>query len=88
MPPTGAVVVDPGPIVVHLGMLSDSQRVALEAEVDTSAPATTTTSPQPPAPLAGTGLNVTGMVLAAFGLILAGAWLFIGSRRRSHRGTK
>jgi hypothetical protein len=87
MPATGAVVVDPGPVVVNLGMLSDSQRVTLEAEVDTSAPPTTTTS-QPPAPLAGTGLNATAMVLAALSLILAGALLFIGSRRPAQRGTK
>jgi hypothetical protein len=86
MPPTGAVVVDPGPVVVNLGMLSVSQRESLETEVDTSAPPTTTTT-QPAAPLAHTGQNLTGMAVTALSLILAGAaLLFMGSRRLSHRG--
>jgi hypothetical protein len=87
LPPVEAVVVDPGPVVVDLGMLSDSQRVSLEAEVDAAAPTTTTTT-QPPAPLAHTGLNVSAMVLAALSLIVAGALLFTGSCRPSRRGTK
>jgi len=87
VPPAEAVVVDPGHVVVDLGMLSESQRTSLEAEVDTTAPPTTTTT-QPTAPLAGTGLNVRGMLLTALTLILAGASLFIGSRRLSRRGTE
>ncbi len=86
VPPAEAVVVDPGNVVVDLWMLSESQRTSLEAEVDTTAHPTTTTT-QPTAPLAGTGLNVTGMLLTALTLILAGASLFIGSRRLSRRGT-
>ena len=37
LPPTEAVVVDPGVVVVDLGMLSVPQRVSLEAQVDTYA---------------------------------------------------
>lgn len=84
VPPAEAVVVDPGHVVVDLGMLSDSQRTSLEAAVDTTTPPTTT---QPVAPLASTGLNVTGMLLTALGLILAGVSLCFGSRRLSRRGT-
>jgi hypothetical protein len=82
--------VDPGNVVIDLGMLSASQSVSLEAQVDTSTPptTTTTTTTQPPAPLAGTGLNVTGMVLTALALILAGALLLLGSRRHSLRETE
>ena len=87
VPPAEAVVVDPGDVVVDLGMLSESQRTSLEAEVDTTTPPTTTTT-QPTAPLASTGLNVTGMLLTALALILAGASLFFGSRRLSRRGTE
>ena len=54
MPPTEAVVVDPNGVVVDLGMLSVSERMSLEAQVDASTPPTTTTT-RPPAPLAGTG---------------------------------
>jgi hypothetical protein len=86
VPPTEAVVVDPGHVVVDLGMLSESQRTSLEAEVDTTSPPTTTTT-QPAAPLASTGLNITGLLLTALALILAGASLFFGSRRLSRRGT-
>lgn len=86
VPPAEAVVVDPGHVVVDLGMLSESQRTSLEAEVDTTTPPTTTTT-QPTAPLASTGPNVTGMLLTALALILAGASLFFGSRRLSRRGT-
>lgn len=84
---SAAVVVDPGHVVVDLGMLSDSERGSLEAEVDTSAPPTTTTT-QPPAPLAGTRLHATGMILTALALIVVGALLLMGSRRLSDRGTK
>ena len=86
VPPAEAVVVDPGHVVVDLGMLSESQRTSLEAEVDTTTPPTTTTT-QPIAPLASTGLNVTGMLLTALALILVGVSLFFGSRRLSRRGT-
>ena len=87
MPPTEAVVVDPGPVMLGLGLLSVSERVSLEARVDASAPSTTTTT-RPTAPLAGTGLNVTGLVLTACALILVGALFFLRSRRIAHRGTK
>jgi hypothetical protein len=74
VPPTEAVVVDPGDHVVPLGMLSVSERKTLDAELAASAPATTTTSspstttttiainsaPTTQTPLARTGLNVTG----------------------------
>ncbi len=86
-PPAAAIVVDPGPVVVTLGMLSISQRVSLEAEVDASAPPTTTTT-QPIGPLPHTGLNVTGRTLTALALILAGALLVRRSRRPSRRETK
>ena len=35
VPPSEAVVVDPGHVVVDFGMLSESQRVTLQTEVDT-----------------------------------------------------
>jgi hypothetical protein len=69
MPPLEAVVVDPVNKVVDLGPLAVPQRTDLEAALD------------PPPPLAGTGLNETGMVLAALGLILAGSLLVVGSHR-------
>jgi hypothetical protein len=83
VPPTEAVVVDPRDRVTDLGMLSDSERMALEAEIDTEAQTTTTTTTQPPqGPLAGTGVNVTPMVFSACALILIGALLLLlGSRR-------
>ena len=84
MPPTQAVVVGPRGAVVDLGMLSDSQRVKLETFVDTYGYSTTTTT-QPSAPLASTGLNATPLFLTAALLMLVGTSLCIGSRRKSGR---
>ena len=66
MPLIEAVVVDSGNRTVDLGQLSTSQRMALEAVVDS---------------LAGTGQNETAMASGAVALILLGTSLLVGSRR-------
>jgi hypothetical protein len=102
VPATEAVVVDPGDHVVDLGMLTVSERKSLDAEVAASAPTTTTTitttttttttapptttPTQPPAPLAGTGVNVVGKVLTALALISAGSVFYVLSRRTARPG--
>ena len=73
MPPVEAVVVDPGGRTVDLGQLTTSQRMALEAVVDS---------------LAGTGQNDAAMTLGALGLILLGSFLLVGSRRIGWGGTR
>jgi hypothetical protein len=86
-PPTEAVVVDPHDVVVELGLLTVSERKSLDVEIQAAAATTTTTTTttQAGAPLAGTGANVTGLLLIALGLLLAGGSLIVGSRRISHR---
>jgi hypothetical protein len=66
MPPVEAVVVDSGNRTVDLGPLSTSQRMTLEAVVDS---------------LAGTGQNEMVTTLGAVLLILLGSFLLVGSRR-------
>jgi hypothetical protein len=68
MPPEEAVVVEPRNKVVDLGPLTVPQRADLEVALD------------PPPPIAETGAEVFWMVLAAFGLILAGSLFVVGSR--------
>jgi ABC-type Fe3+ transport system permease subunit len=66
MPPVEAVVVDPGDRTVDLGQLTTSQRVTLEAVVDS---------------LAGTGQDDAAMTSVALLLIVLGSILLVGSRR-------
>jgi len=72
MPPVEAVVVDPGNTTIDLGPLTTSERVTLEAEVDS---------------LAGTGQDQTAMALGAIVLIVLGSLLLVGSRRMGRGGT-
>jgi hypothetical protein len=72
MPPIEAVVVDPGGVVVDLGMLSVSDRMSVEVRVDASASPPTITT-QSPTPLGGHGPERAGVLLTAFAVILVGA---------------
>jgi LPXTG-motif cell wall-anchored protein len=78
VPPTDAVVIDPGDQVVDLGPLDEQERIRLEAEVD-----------PPGAPQAGfggastsPGPSVSWLTAAGVLVVLAGGGTFALWRRR------
>jgi hypothetical protein len=73
MPPTEALVIDPGNQTNVVGTLDDAQRTELEAEVDVAAGQS---------PLAETGSGVVLIVTGTVGILFLASGLLLLSHRR------